>query len=68
MSDKEKTKIIAEYEGNWIEYTDDDGFEYYNLYLNDNMTMVSMLPEAFEKLKLLFKHLETKNHSVSYIR
>ena len=68
MSDKEKTKTIAEYEGNWIEYINDDGFEYYNLYLNDNMTMVSMLPEAFEKLKLLFKHLDNKNHSASYIR
>lgn len=56
--------IIAEYEGNWIQHHNykDEGFEAYDLFLIDNLTMVTMSPEAFEKLRVLFRMLESKEN------
>lgn len=67
MSEK-KPKVIAEYEGNWIQRHDYDDFEAYDLFLIDNTTMVSMSPEAFGRLRVLFKMLEHKSNNTSYVR
>lgn len=72
MSEKKKDKnnklqILAEYEGSWIQYHNYEDFEAYDLFLGENLTMVSMPPEAFENLRTLFKMLESRNNKTKYV-
>lgn len=70
MSEKKKEKnpqILAEYENCWIQHHEDEDFEIYDLFLGENLTMVSMSPEAFQNLRMLFKMLESKNNETKYV-
>jgi len=62
-----KLKILVEYEGSWIQYHDFGDFEAYDVFFGDNLVMVSMSPEAFENLRMLFKMLESKNNKTKYV-
>ena len=60
-------ETLAENEVGWIQHHKDEDSEWYDIFLSENMTMFSMSPEAFEKLRAMFKMLESKNNKSQYV-
>ena len=66
-NDKNECETLAENEVGWIQHHKDEDSEWYDIFLNENLVMFSVSPKAFEKLRTLFKMLESKNNKQNYV-
>jgi len=67
--EKEEPIVIVEHKGSFIQHHNYEDCEFYDLFLLENMTMVSMSPRMFEDLRVLFRMLESKknNNNSTYV-